>query len=416
MYNTKIQNTTILQGTVLVKIQQIILPALNANSNAIAYYVSQELAALYPKKYLIEGNDYDFNVESYAKQGLCEIQYESSIYNQLLTGWDGTDNKIYSYIENASFQVTWQGHKLDVLLMSWYASSCKEKYYWLLADSQEIAEKFFATVCRWYSEVREEILVFEDGFWAKNQELYESIQSASFDNLILGNNLKQDIQADVKDFLAAKETYADYGIPWKRGILFIGSPGNGKTHTVKALINKMQVPCLYVKSLKSQYDNPHHNIKSVFDRARESAPCLLVLEDLDSLVDDGNRSFFLNEIDGFAANTGIVILATTNHPEKIDPAILNRPSRFDRKYYFELPAIAERVAYINLWNNKLKGAMRLDDADMTKIGEITDGFSFAYLKELFLSSMMHWMSTMETGGMVNTMAAQVALLREQMAE
>lgn len=399
-----------------MKIQQLILQGLNLPLNAVAYYVSQELAGLYPKKYLIEGNDYAFNVERYAEAGLCEIKYDSSIYNQLLTAWDGTNNKTYNYIENASIEAAYKGHNLDVLLMSWYAGSCKEKYYWLLADSKEIAEDFFATVCRWNSEIRDEILVFEDGYWAKNQELYESIQNASFDNLILANNLKQDIQADLANFFAAKETYEGYGIPWKRGILFIGSPGNGKTHTVKALINKMQVPCLYVKSLRSQYDNPHHNIKSVFDRARQSAPCLLILEDLDSLVDDGNRSFFLNEIDGFATNTGIVILATTNHPEKIDPAILNRPSRFDRKYYFELPAINERFAYITLWNNKLKEAMRLGDADITKIAEITEGFSFAYLKELFLSSMMHWMGTMEVGGMVHTMISQVAVLREQMVE
>ncbi|PAX54885.1 AAA family ATPase [Brunnivagina elsteri] len=399
-----------------MKIQQLILQGLQSNTNAISYYVSQELAGLYPKKYLIEGKDYAFNVEGYAVEGLCEIEYESSIYNQLLTGWDGTDNKLYNYIENACFEVRWQGHQLDVLTMSWLGGHCKEKYYWLLADNKEVAEKFFADVCLWYSEIRDEILVFEDGFWSKNQELYESIQNASFDNLILGGTLKQDIQADLTNFFSAKGTYESYGIPWKRGILFIGAPGNGKTHTVKALINKMQVPCLYVKSLRAQYDNPHHNIKTVFDRARESAPCLLILEDLDSLVDDGNRSFFLNEIDGFAANTGIVILATTNHPEKIDPAILNRPSRFDRKYYFELPAIAERVTYINLWNSKLKSVMRLEDGEACSLAEITDGFSFAYLKELFLSSMMHWMRTMETGGMLNTMIAQVAVLREQMVE
>lgn len=399
-----------------MKIQQLILQGLQSNTNAIAYYVSQELAGLYPKKYLIEGNDYAFNVEGYAAEGLCEIEYESSIYNQLLTGWNGTDNERYKYIENACFEVRWQGYNLDVLTMSWSGGHCKEKYYWLLADNKEVAEKFFAAVCLWYSEIRDEILVFEDGFWSKNQELYESIQNASFDNLILGGTLKQDIQADLTNFFTAKETYESYGIPWKRGILFIGAPGNGKTHTVKALINKMQVPCLYVKSLRAQYDNPHHNIKTVFERARESAPCLLILEDLDSLVDDSNRSFFLNEIDGFAANTGIVILATTNHPEKIDPAILNRPSRFDRKYYFELPAIAERVAYINLWNGKLKTIMRLEDGEVGKIAEITDGFSFAYLKELFLSSMMHWVGTMEAGGMVNTMIAQVAVLREQMVE
>jgi AAA+ superfamily predicted ATPase len=397
-----------------VKIQQLISEALRLPNNAIAYHVSQELAALYPNKAILEGCDYSFDIERYAKANLCTIEYDESIHNQIISGWDGMENRICNYTENACFEVTWQGNQLEVILLSWQQGNCKERYYWILAKTKEVAENFFAAVCEWNSEIKCEILVFEDGFWSKDADLFESIQNASFDNLILGGTLKQDIQNDLAHFFAARETYEAYGVPWKRGILFIGSPGNGKTHTVKALINKMQVPCLYVKSLKSQYDNPHHNIQQVFNRARQSAPCILVLEDLDSLVEGENRSFFLNEIDGFAANTGIVILASTNHPEKIDPAILDRPSRFDRKYYFELPGLAERIAYINLWNEKFNSAMRLSDANITQIAEITEGFSFAYLKELFLSAMMQWIGEMKIGGMEQSVVSQVAALREQM--
>jgi AAA+ superfamily predicted ATPase len=397
-----------------MKMQQLILEALNLPNNAISYYVSQELAALYPKKALLEGNDSTFDVERYAEADFCTIKQDNSIHNQILTGWNGMDCEIYDYTENASLEVTWQGHKFDILLISWQEGHCKLRYYWVLADSKEIAENFYATVCEWNSEIRDEVLVFEDGYWSKNPDLFESIKSASFDNLILGGTLKQDIRDDLRHFFESQETYENYGIPWKRGILFIGSPGNGKTHAVKALINQMQLPCLYVKSLKSQYDNPHENIKQVFKRARQSAPCLLILEDIDSLVEGDNRSFFLNEIDGFAANTGLVILATTNHPERIDPAILDRPSRFDRKYYFELPALTERIAYTNLWNEKFKPTLRLSDVSITKIAKMTEGFSFAYLKELFLSSMMHWMAEMEAGGMEKSVISQVITLQEQM--
>ncbi|MBD2775151.1 AAA family ATPase [Iningainema tapete] len=393
--------------------QQLILEALNLPQNAISYYVSQELAALYPKKALLESSDPTFNFEWYAKANLCTIEYDNSMYNQILASWNGMDNKIYNYTENASLKVKWLEHELDVLLISWNDGCGKAPHYWILADSKEIAENFFTAVCDWNSEIRGEILVFEDGFWLKNAELFDSIKNASFDNLILQGNLKQDIQEDLAHFFVSRATYETYGVPWKRGILFIGSPGNGKTHTVKALINQMQQPCLYVKSLKSHY-NPHHNIREVFVKARQTAPCILVLEDLDSLVEGDNRSLFLNEIDGFAANTGIVILATTNHPERIDPAILDRPSRFDRKYYFELPALTERLAYINLWNDKLKSALRLEDTAVTQIAEMTEGFSFAYLKELFLSSMMHWMGAMSAGAMEKSMIAQVAVLRQQM--
>jgi AAA+ superfamily predicted ATPase len=298
--------------------------------------------------------------------------------------------------------------------MSWVDGFSKIQYYWILADNKKIAEDFFADVCEWNAQIRAEVLVFEEGYWAKNQDLFQAIKGATFDNLVLRGTLKQDIQDDLANFLASRHTYEAYGVPWKRGILFIGSPGNGKTHTVKALINKMQQPCLYVKSFKSQYYTDQENIRKVFKQARQSAPCILVLEDLDSLINDENRSFFLNELDGFASNSGIVTLATTNHPDRLDSAIVERPSRFDRKYHFELPALTERVAYITLWNDTLKDAMRLSDSAVTQIAELTDGFSFAYLKELCVSSMIRWMGAMEQGGMEKMMIDQVAGLREQM--
>lgn len=398
-----------------MKIKQLITEALSLPNDAISYHVSQELAAIYPKKALLESNDSSFNLENYAAANLCKIKYDAHIHNQTLTGWNGMENEIYRYTENASFQVSWQGSKLDVLLMSWHEGYCKNRYFWILANSIEVAQSFFAAVCDWNSQIRNELLVFEDGYWDKNSELFESIQSATFENLILHRTLKQDIQDDLINFFASRETYATYSVPWKRGILFIGSPGNGKTHTVKALINQMQQPCLYVKSFKSEYATDSENIRKVFKQARQSAPCVLVLEDIDSLLNDENRSFFLNELDGFASNQGIVTIATTNHPERLDSAISDRPSRFDRKYHFDLPAIPEREAYITLWNDKLQTAMGLSEQGVSQMVALTEGFSFAYLKELFLSSMIRWMGEMETGALEKIMISQVAILREQMS-
>ncbi len=152
----------------------------------------------------------------------------------------------------------------------------------------------------------------------------------------------------------------------------------------------------------------------VFERARTTAPCVLVLEDLDSLVTQHNRSFFLNEMDGFAANGGILTLATTNHPERLDPAIVHRPSRFDRTYHFDLPAVAEREAYIARWNRSAPPAMRLSAATVSRTAEQTEGFSFAYLKELFLSATMGWLARSAAGAMDTVMGEQVSLLRQQM--
>ncbi len=108
-------------------------------------------------------------------------------------------------------------------------------------------------------------------------------------------------------------------------------------------------------------------------------------------------------------------MATTNHPERLDPAILDRPSRFDRKYEFKLPDPAERRAYLALWSDKSEPALRLSDEDLDRIAATSDGFSFAYLKELWLSSMMLWIQTKQAGQMGSTMMKQLPTLREQMS-
>jgi SpoVK/Ycf46/Vps4 family AAA+-type ATPase len=259
------------------------------------------------------------------------------------------------------------------------------------------------------------VLIFHDGEWAKNKELHQSIKSATFDNLILRAGLKEEIQKDFTQFFASREMYEGYGIPWKRGVLFIGPPGNGKTHTVKALVNHLDRPCLYVKAFRSEYESDQENMRRVFARARSTTPCLLVFEDLDSMIDDKSRSFFLNELDGFEANSGIVVVATTNHPEKLDPAIRDRPSRFDRKYTFYLPGPSERAAYVMLWNNRLHSEMRLSPAKTTSVADATDGFSFAYLKELFLSSMMQWMASAGTQSFEAVVLEQTKRLRAQVS-
>jgi len=109
-----------------------------------------------------------------------------------------------------------------------------------------------------------------------------------------------------------------------------------------------------------------------------------------------------------------VVLATTNHPEKLDPAILDRPSRFDRKYYFNLPAASERLAYLASWNQSQEAELRLSESLPPKLVKATDGFSFAYLKELFLSSMMQWIAEGGRATMDAIMLKRVRVLREEM--
>jgi hypothetical protein len=388
--------------------------ALRLPSDAIAYFVSHELADLFPGQGILEADACPFGVERYAHEGLCVLEPSPRIHNRIETQWQGTGKGLTANADAGWYAAEWQGHRLEVLLLSWQEGFHKRGRCWVVADARETAETFYLDVCEWNAEVRGEVLVFEDGGWHKSQELFQAIEGTTFESLILPEALKSEVQSDLSRFFAARATYERYGIPWKRGVLLLGTPGNGKTHTVKALINQSRQPCLYVKSFKSEYATDHDNIRKVFQRARETTPCLLVLEDLDSLIDGSNRAFFLNEMDGFAANTGIVTLATTNHPERLDPAILDRPSRFDRKYHFDLPGPDERQAFLTRWNGAAEPAMRLSADALLEAVTRTDGYSFAYLKELWLSATMRWISTPEPGAMDGVLTSQIDILRSQM--
>jgi hypothetical protein len=120
------------------------------------------------------------------------------------------------------------------------------------------------------------------------------------------------------------------------------------------------------------------------------APCLLIFEDLDSLVNDDIRSYFLNEVDGLESNDGILMIGSTNHLDKLDPAISKRPSRFDRKYHFKIPGEEERRLYTEYWRKKLlmNKTVEFPEELCGVIAKLSEGFSFAYLKELFVMALL----------------------------
>ncbi len=389
--------------------------ALTQPSDAVAYAITRSLKALCPERFLLYTTDRAFDFSTFVRDGEAHLASSDEVIPQIRTHYDYRTDALYQQEIQGAYRVTWHERPFEIWITFVQDGFGQTRHVWLLGDTREETEEFFRRVCFYASEVRGEVLVFDGGCWQKSQELFVSIKNSRFENLILPPRLKQELQNDFRQFLEAREVYHRYGLPWKRGALLTGPPGNGKTHTVKALIQQLEIPCLYVKSFVSAHETPQENIHCVFERAREVTPCILVLEDLDSLITDTTRSFFLNEMDGFAANDGIIVLATTNHPEKLDPALVDRPSRFDRKYPFELPALEERSAYLTLWNEKLDAALTLDAADIESLAELTEEFSFAFLKELVLSSLMHWISAGGLGSIKGVMREQVELLRSQMS-
>lgn len=149
------------------------------------------------------------------------------------------------------------------------------------------------------------------------------------------------------------------------------------------------VPTLYVKSLAS-FAGPEASINSIFALARRTAPCYLVFEDLDSIVTDRVRSYFLNAVDGIQKNDGILMVGSTNHLDRLDPGIAKRPSRFDRKYLFPNPTETEREQYMHYWQGKLSDNDDVDFPDKLcpAIAKITKGFSFAYLQEAMIAALL----------------------------
>jgi hypothetical protein len=392
----------------------LIAQALRQPSSSIAYSLGQQVVAIFAEKAVVETGSMFFDLQEFSDDGHCRIRFKEGIHTQLNVDWDGPGLGLAIKLENGWAEVEWNGQQLEVIAASWTETYQRQHRHWIIAEERALAEKFLNDVCEWCHEVRGQVLVFNGGCWEKSAELFAAIRAASFDNLILQGDLKDRIQRDFRQFLAARATYEEYGVPWKRGVLLLGPAGNGKTHCVKAVVNLLARPCLYVRSLKSMHDTEESAIRQVFHRARQSVPCIVVWEDLDALITPDNRSFFLNELDGFAENAGIVSLATTNHPERLDPAILDRPSRFDVKYHFDLPGDAERQAYFAMWNGQLKPELRVNPSRFAELSRLTEGFSFAYIKELFLSSIMQWIDRREPGGLASVMERQAATLRSQM--
>ena len=149
------------------------------------------------------------------------------------------------------------------------------------------------------------------------------------------------------------------------------------------------IPTLYVRTLTSAY-GPEYAISAIFGKARQQMPCFLVFEDLDSIVSDNVRSYFLNEVDGLLNNDGILMVGSTNHLERLDPGISKRPSRFDRKYLFPEPDMEQRVQYCEFWRQKLADNEEIEfPVRLTKaIASITKGFSFAYMQEAFVAALL----------------------------
>ncbi|KAK3117645.1 hypothetical protein LTR53_000773 [Teratosphaeriaceae sp. CCFEE 6253] len=372
------------------------------NTDAV---IVEALRADYPELHITVVPQQQINLSSYASAGhasLASIDREKDrlswrFFLPPATRLSGQRGALVDQVKLGKYLYDWQGKEFILVVAD---GRDGEGYYpivtnqYILSASVDATNKLLFEAGVWNSELHGEIWVYDGGYWQKSAELWESVQSSNWADVILDEDMKKTIIADVENFFDSRETYERLKVSWKRGIIYYGPPGNGKTISIKAMMNSLYkraspVPTLYVKSLAS-YAGPEYSINMIFGLARRTAPCYLVFEDLDSIVTDQVRSYFLNAVDGIQKNDGILMVGSTNHLDRLDPGIAKRPSRFDRKYLFPNPNEKEREKYMAYWKVKLADNHDLDFPDKLcpAVAKITDGFSFAYLQEAMVASLL----------------------------
>jgi cell division protease FtsH len=201
--------------------------------------------------------------------------------------------------------------------------------------------------------------------------------------------------AEVVDFLRSPERYTKVGAMVPRGVLMVGPPGTGKTLLARAVAGEAHVPFFSVTGsgfVELFVGVGASRVRDLFEQARKRAPAIIFIDEVDAIgqrragsgaiVSNDEREQTLNqllaEMDGFEPSTGIVVLAATNRPEILDPALL-RPGRFDRQVTIPLPNVSERTANLAVHS---RGKQLSPDVDLSAVARGTPGFSGADLANL----------------------------------
>ena len=201
----------------------------------------------------------------------------------------------------------------------------------------------------------------------------------SAERVFLPKNIMEDIEQQVLTFFQSEASYKKHGIPYRRGLLFVGVPGCGKTLMIRRLVRECHrrvKASFWTIEITGKTDED--DVAHLFRAATGNAPGMIILEDLDSLTRDAHitRSSLLAHLDGIVPRQGVLVIGTTNNPQDIDPAFLHRPSRFDRVWLFRPPDHGLRKAYLQ-W--RFPGLANELVEDMA--GKTSD-WTFAYLNEL----------------------------------
>ena len=231
-------------------------------------------------------------------------------------------------------------------------------------------------------------------FGKSNAKIYvQSTQGIRFSD-VAGEDEAKESLAEIVDYLHDPSKYTAAGASMPKGLLLVGPPGTGKTMLAKAVAGESNVPFFSISGsefVEMFVGMGASKVRDLFKQAKEKAPCIVFIDEIDAIGQKRNSGAYggndereqtlnqlLTEMDGFDDNTGVIILAATNRPESLDPA-LTRPGRFDRRIPVELPDLAGREAILKVHAKKIKAA---EDVDFHTIARMTSGASGAELANI----------------------------------
>ena len=233
------------------------------------------------------------------------------------------------------------------------------------------------------------------GMGKSNAKVYvQSTKGIRFSD-VAGEDEAKESLSEIVDYLHNPGKYTEAGAAMPKGILLVGPPGTGKTMLAKAVAGEANVPFFSISGsefVEMFVGMGASKVRDLFKQAKEKAPCIVFIDEIDAIgqkrssgsVSGGNDereqtlNQLLTEMDGFEDNTGVIILAATNRPESLDPA-LTRPGRFDRRVPVELPDLAGREAILKVHAKKIKTA---EDVDFHTIARMAAGASGAELANI----------------------------------
>ncbi len=344
-------------------------------------------------QYQIQEVDYNTFVDMTEKGEIDKVEIQEQDNRILFTGKDGksiyktamisTDSQLVQRLLDAGVSTT--GEEIEqtsllVQILGWVAPILI-----FIALGQFMSRKLIEKMGGSNS------MMFNMG--KSNAKVYvKSAEGIKFDDVAGEDEAKENL-TEIVNYLHNPKQYQEIGASMPKGVLLVGPPGTGKTMLAKAVAGEANVPFFSMSGsefVEMFVGMGASKVRDLFKQAKEKAPCIVFIDEIDAIgkkrdgqmVGNDEREQTLNqlltEMDGFEGNTGVIILAATNRPESLDPA-LTRPGRFDRRVPVELPDLKGREAILKVHARKIKVA---DDVDFNKVARMASGASGAELANI----------------------------------